>query len=145
MELWIIWIIVALTFAVLELATNAFILIWFTVGAMLACIFDLLNVSLYGQLSVFLLVSFTLVLYTRPFVKKFLDSKHNHKTNLDSIIDSKGTVILEINPALNEGQVSIRGEVWSAVSKDGQIISNDSVVKVEEIKGVKVVVSKVNE
>ncbi|HAN09957.1 MAG TPA: NfeD family protein [Clostridiales bacterium] len=144
-ELWVIWIIVALIFAVLELATNAFTMIWFAIGAILACIFDLLNVTLYGQLSVFLLVSFILILYTRPLVKKFLGSKHNQKTNLDSILDSKGSVTVEINPDISEGQVKIRGEVWSAVSKDGEIISINSIVKVEEIRGVKVVVSKVNE
>lgn len=145
MDLWIIWIIAAVAFAVVELLTNTFIVIWFSVGAIVACIFDFLNVTLYGQISVFLLVSFILILYTREFAKKFLESKNTHKTNLDSIVGTTGVVLTDIDPLERKGQVKIKGEIWSASSKDGQTIEKDSVVIVNEIKGVTAIVSKANE
>ncbi|HBY20031.1 MAG: hypothetical protein A2Y24_00125 [Clostridiales bacterium GWE2_32_10] len=145
LELWIIWIIIAVIFAILELLTNSFILICFTVGAILACIFDFLNVSLYGQILVFLLVSFILTLYTRPLAKKFLESKHTHKTNLDSTLGTKGVAITDINNVNNAGQVKLKGEIWSAISKEDTLISKDSLVIVNEIKGVTLIVSKITE
>ena len=65
------------------------------------------------------------------------------KTNAQSIIGKKGLVTKDINSIKATGQVKIEGELWSAIGKDDMDIPKGTEVEVNEIKGVKVIVTPI--
>ena len=75
-------------------------------------------------------------------VNKFVNTK-TIPTNAFSIIGKTALVVQEINPIKETGQIKINGEVWSAISENGQIIPKDSEVEIASISGVKAIVSLV--
>ena len=94
------------------------------------------------QTTVFLISSVILILATKPLVKKFANTK-TVKTNAEAIIGKKGLVTKDINSIKSTGQVKIDGELWSAIGKDDMDISKGTEVEVNEIKGVKVIVTPI--
>ena len=72
-QAWVIWLIIAAIFAVAEIFTPGFFLLWFGVGALTASIMALLGVgSFAAQMLVFLVVSVALVIASRTIFEKFL-------------------------------------------------------------------------
>ena len=57
----------------------------------------------------------------------------------EGIIGLEGKAISEINP---EGRVFVYGEYWNAISEDGEMIPQDTSVKVTGVKGLKLLVKK---
>ena len=51
----------------------------------------------------------------------------------------KRTTLL-LDPALNTGSIQVLGQIWSAKSKTGAVISEGSRVEVVDLEGVKAVV-----
>ena len=97
---------------------------------------------LLGIIYTYCKFSVILLFATRPFVNKFVNTK-TIPTNAFSIIGKTALVVQEINPIKETGQIKINGEVWSAISENGQIIPKDSEIKITSISGVKAIVSLV--
>lgn len=116
--------------------------IWFAVGALGAMIVALLTGPLWLQITVFLVVSITILAALRPFLKKFVTPKIV-KTNVDAIIGTKGYVTTPIDNISATGQVKLGGMEWTARSTSGDVIPADTLVKVDKIEGVKAFVSPV--
>ena len=141
--MWLIWLIAAGVFFVAEIITVGFLIFWLGIGALLAMIVSFFINNLIVQTSVFVISSIILIFATKPLVNKFIGNKDKAATNVYSIIDKKGIVIEDINSTLGTGQVKIKGEIWSALCNDDNIIPKDTEVKVLEIQGVKVVVEPI--
>lgn len=142
--MWIVWLIVAIIFSIAELIYSGFFLLWFAIGAFCSMILSLIfpNSSILLQGSIFLVVSVSLLLtLTKKFTKKY-SNKETIPTNIDKLIGKTGVVIQGIGEDTYEtGLVKLDGEVWSAVSSNGSPVLKGSTVKVEEIKGVKLIVT----
>ena len=116
------WLIALAVLLVIEIITLGLTTIWFAGGALVAFVLALFNVPLLVQITVFLVVSILLLLFTRPVVEKRLNE------SIDNY-NQKGIVI-------------INGLEWTArSSRDDLIIPEGSKVVINEIKGVKVFVS----
>lgn len=100
------------------------------------------NSNILLQSIIFLVVSVGLLLtLTKKFTKKY-SNKETIPTNIDKLIGKTGVVIQGIGEDTYEtGLVKLDGEVWSAVSSNGSSILKGATVKVEEIKGVKLIVT----
>jgi membrane protein implicated in regulation of membrane protease activity len=81
-----------------------------------------------------------LLIFTRPIVVKYLRIG-NSKTNVNALIGATGIVIMDITQYAT-GQVKLKGQIWTAVSKSGVPILKDTEVVVDAIEGVKLVVSE---
>lgn len=138
----IFWIVVAVLFALIEGATVALVTLWFALGAVAAAIAAQLGASMLFQVGIFVVVSAVLLFATRPIVKK-IGVKKPQRTNADRVIDMEGVVIKKIDDISGDGQVKISGQIWTAVSRDNESIEPGVMVKVLEIKGVKLVVTPV--
>lgn len=139
-----IWLGIAIILVAIEAATFNLTTIWMAVSALVCFLLDIAGVSFIIQLIVFFGLSAVLVLFTKPFVMKYLKIG-KEKTNVNAIIGREGTVIEEINNLHPTGLVKISGQTWTARSiADDQIIAVDSIVIVERIEGVKVIVSNTN-
>lgn len=70
-----IWLAVIVIMAITEGVTTQMVSIWFVLGGIVALIVSLFGVTLPFQLIVFVLVSTTTLLITRPLVKKYMQFK----------------------------------------------------------------------
>lgn len=138
----VLWIIVAVLGGIIEVMTLGLTTIWFSVGALVALLFSMLELPLGIQITVFVVTSSLLLYYTRPIAKKVLKIGHT-KTNVDSLEGEVGVVIKEINKFKSTGQVKINGQIWSAKTLHDEVISENEKVEVINVEGVKLVVRKV--
>lgn len=82
------WLIGFVLLVIIEAATMALTTIWFAGGALAAFLLSLFHVSLEMQLLGFVIVSFVLLIFTRPFALKCLSGRVT-RTNADSLIGSE--------------------------------------------------------
>lgn len=138
----IFWIIVLVAAILIEAATAALISIWFAAGALAAVIAAALGVSLTIQLILFVAFTGITLVFTRPFVKKLFPKKFI-PTNSDSFVGKTAVVIEEVDSARGLGRVKFNGVDWIAVTENDAIIEKDSVVRIKEVRGAKLLVEKI--
>ena len=135
------WIGIITVLVVLETISTQMVGIWFAIAALVSLILSLFGVELWVQIAVFLALSALLLIFTRPVAKRLLKGSLTH-TNADRVIGASALVIHEINNDTPEGQVKVLGQVWTAYSKNGEIIPAGNKVTVISIEGVKVIVEQ---
>ena len=138
--MWYVWLILAGVFIIGEVITSGFLIFWLSLGSLIAMVVSFFTDNIIIQTTVFLISSVILILATKPLVKKFANIE-TVKTNANAIIGKKGIVTKDINSINSTGQVKIDGELWSAIGRNDMDISKGTEVEVNEIKGVKVVVT----
>ena len=131
----IVWLLLAIAFAVSEGLTVQLVSIWFAVGAA-AALFD---VSWVVQLWTFVIVSAVLLIGTRPIAKNLLHVK-KESTNADRFIGQVGVVTDPIDNDLSAGRARVGGLDWSVRSSDGADIPAGEKIRVLAIDGVKLIV-----
>lgn len=140
-----VWFILMVGFLIVEGACPFHLVsIWFAAGSLVAGIAAMLNAALWLQITLFLVVSCTLLASLFPLVKKFL-RPNIEKTNVDAVIGSRGYVTEDIDNLQAVGQVKLGGMYWTARSENGQIIPRGTLVEVDRIEGVKAFVTAVKE
>jgi len=137
-----VWLGLIVVLTIIEAATVSLTTIWFAAGSLLAFFMALLNLSVGIQIVVFLVSSTLLIIFTRPIALKYL-KVGRVRTNVESLIGETGLVVMDIAPH-KTGQVKVKGQVWTAVSKNGEPISKDSEVIIDAIEGVKLIVVQKN-
>ncbi len=137
----LIWILIAVIFAIIEGFTMGLTTIWFTVGGVGACIVALLGGPLLLQIAVFLIISIILLYFTRPLAEKRLKIGHE-KNNIDLMI-GKSCLVTETIEPYHTGQVKLNGLVWTAIAKDNkETLTVGELVKIVKIEGVKLIVER---
>ena len=139
----VVWIVIAVIFAVAEGLTSSFITIWFTIGAAASAVVAAVGGSIAIQIVIFFVVSVLLLIFTRPILVKRL--KLGKEKNYTEQLEGKtGLVIEEIKP-FGSGQVKVRGIVWTAVGESEDFAAEkDSIVEIVRVEGVKLVVKASN-
>lgn len=140
--MWLLWLVIGIAFAIAEIAYSGFFLMWFCVGAFASLITSLFTSSILIQLGVFLIVSFILLItLTKRFTTQF-SHKNSIPTNIDALIGKKGIVLETITSSTcGVGQVKLDGEIWSAITLDNSSIEKGATVIIQEIRGVRLVVT----
>lgn len=138
----IVWVVLMVVFLVVEAATAGLTCIWFAVGSLAALIAALFDAQLWLQIVWFLVISFVTLYFTRPLVKKYVNSR-SQPTNADMVIGKEALVTEDIDNVEATGAVSVGGKVWTARSADGGRIKSGAVVNVLRIEGVKLIVEPV--
>lgn len=139
------WLAALILFLVIEIITLGLTTIWFAAGALLAFIAACLGLGLGVQLVLFFAASFVLLLFTRPLVQQKLNSSRE-KTNVNSMIGREGKVVEPIDNFNGTGRIVVGGMEWTARSReDGDVIAAGSRVVIQEIIGVKAIVTVVDE
>lgn len=137
----IIWFIIIIVAAVIEINTMDLSSIWFSAGALVSFILSLVNFNPIGQIVVFLAVSLLLLISVRPIVKNYLKT-NVITTNSDRLIGKVAVCTKEILVG-ERGEVKIDGKYWMAVSTAEDDIEVDEKVEVLAIEGVKLIVNKI--
>ena len=139
------WLIAMAVLLVIEIATLGLTTLWFAIGALAAFIAAVLNLHIGVQTAIFIVVSLVLLIFTRPWALKYLNSRTS-RTNADSLVGKKARVTKTIDNIAGEGQVVINGMEWTARSLEDEVtIAEGAVVIINKISGVKLIVSKMKE
>ena len=140
----LVWLAGLILFGIGEAATVGLTSIWFAAGSAAGLIAALCGLSLWLQITVFLVVSLISLLLVRPLARRYLKPSYQ-PTNADRIIGTEAMVTQTIHNLKGEGQVSVAGITWSARSQDDSVIPAGSLVRILRIEGVKVFVERVKE
>ena len=139
------WLVAFVILIGIEAATMALTTIWFAGGAVAAFLAAVLGVSVQVQLVVFLIVSFILLLFTRPFAMRFVN-RETVKTNVDGLIGRRAKVITKIDNNEPSGATVVDGQEWTARSMDDAVtIPVGTHVVIKEVRGVKLIVEMIPE
>ena len=137
-----VWLIAMVCLLAFEAAVPGLVSIWFAIGALAALLSALLNAPLWLQIFWFIFVSFAALWFTRPLVKKYVNSKVQ-PTNADVVIGKEAVVFEDIDNVRGTGAVNVDGKQWTARSMDAEVkIPAGKVVKVLRIEGVKLIVEE---
>ena len=133
LEIWHIWIIVAVILFIVEIFTPAFLSACLAIGCIFAGIFSSIDFGLKIQLIAFSVGTLISFFGIRPFIIKFGHKKSGDlKTNVDALIGKIGKVSVTIDNFQNEGRVIVEGDDWKAESENNEILNAGE--KVEIIK-----------
>ena len=145
MEMWQIWLIVALVFFILEIFTTGIAVICFSFGAVGSCIASLLGANFTWQVVIFAVVTLLSFVFLRPLLIKlfYKKGKDEVKTNADALIGRKGIVTEAIDPVTGTGRVKVDGDDWKAVSSDEVPIELGARVEILKLDSVIVTVKKI--
>lgn len=135
-----IWIVAAVVFLIIELATPTLIFICFVLGSLAAGIYAQLGPpdAHYWQIGIFVVVSLILLPFTRKFAKK-ITKPSPELSNIDRMIGQVALVTHRIDPDLG-GKVKFEGEIW--VAKAEEPIEENAKVRITQVSGTRVVVEK---
>lgn len=136
---WVIWILIALAFGAVELATVSFFSSLFALGALVAALSTVFVAQWTWQAVVFIVASVCFVLLLRPVMLNAI-GKGQHMTNVNRLIGLPGSVIVAVDNTQGVGQIKVEGEVWTARSLTGEPIPVDTRVEIVRIEGVRAVV-----
>ena len=140
--MWQFWLIASGIFFIAEIITVGFLIFWLGIGALITMIVSFFTSNLIIQTTVFVISSTILIFATRPLINKFANTKTT-STNAFSLVGKKGIVTQNIDSIRGTGQIKVQGELWSAISKDSDIIPKNTEVEILSIKGVKLIVTAV--
>lgn len=144
MHLWQIWAIVAVICLILELTAGDFFIICFSIGAVFACLTDVLGGGIILQLIVFTVFTLASLFFVRPFAVRFLHrNEPNRVSNADALLGRKGRVV-ETVKADSFGRVQIDGDIWKAVTNEPQDIPEDTNVLVISRESTIITVETIN-
>ena len=140
-----IWLIAVVVFLGVEISTVTLTSIWFAAGALAAMLVAMFNGNLIIQIIAFLIVAFGLLYATKPWSKKFIDTKKEN-TNADRAIGQEVRVMERVSNIDQTGRVFVNGLDWTARTEDDNItIEQGELVRVLRIAGVKLIVERVEE
>ena len=147
MEMYMVWIWLAIFVIgiIVEAVTQDLVSIWFSVGGLVSMIlsgFDF--IPWFVEVIVFIVVSLTAVICTRPLAKKLLNNALR-STNIDESIGKQVIVRKEISK-FSDGEVKLHDVIYTAclMEEETETISEGEIVEIVTFRGNKIVVKKVN-
>lgn len=143
---WILfWLIIAVLFIIVELSTVTLTSIWFAAGGVGALLVAMCGGGPVLQVVVFIVIAVLLLFATRPWAKKFVNSK-NVSTNADRVIGEEVRVMERVNNLDQTGMAVVNGQEWTVRTEDDKnIIEQGELVRIIRISGVKLIVERVKE
>jgi membrane protein implicated in regulation of membrane protease activity len=142
MDLWVIWILLAVGFAAGEIVSLGFFLAPFAAGALLAALVDAAGAPDAASVAVFLVASVLCFGFLRPVVRKQLKMPPSARTGTQALLGQHVTVIEDIDNHRDRGSVKLAGETWTARSYLDEPIPAGTRVEVVEIRGATALVTE---
>ena len=136
------WLVLLVVLLVIEIVTVGLTTIW---GAGGALILNILDVPFAGQVVAFFIVTILLLVFTRPFAMRFINTRRL-KTNYEGIIGKTIRISQKVDNIGQTGMAVVNGTEWTVRSEqDNVILDPGTLAKVVNISGVKLIVKKYEE
>jgi membrane protein implicated in regulation of membrane protease activity len=143
MDDWVLWLILAVVFAVGEIATLGFFLAPFAGGAAIAAIVSAAGGGIVVSLAVFLVISAVLLAGLRPLARSHKRMPPQIRTGTAALVGRDATVVERIANHEGVGCVRIDGEVWTARAYlEDETYEPGARVQVVEIRGATALVTE---
>lgn len=140
-----VWLAVMIILIVLEIITVGLTTIWFAGGALVAMFVSALGGGTILQIAVFLVVSFILLIFTRPWALKYIKTNHV-KTNYEGVIGKVVRITQDVDNLNGTGCAVVNGQEWTVRAlEDDKKIAAGTLAKVVNISGVKLIVEQYEE
>lgn len=141
----LVWLGLMILFIIIEIATVGLTAIWLAGGALTAVLFDVAGAGLEWQIFAFIVVSILLLVFTRPFAKKYINA-HHEKTNYEELIGEVVKVTETVDNLEQTGAAVARGLEWTARSEEkGEKLPAGSLAEVVAVSGVKLILKRYEE
>lgn len=139
------WLAAMVIFIIIEIATVGLTTIWFAIGALCAIIVAALGGGTLIQITVFLIISLGMLIFTRPFAMRYINAARV-KTNYEELIGKVVRITQDVDNINATGCANVNGQDWTVRSENNeQKIPAGSLAKIINISGVKLIVEKVEE
>jgi len=140
-----IWLVVAVVFALIELTIigGYFLLLPWAASAFAAALLGFYDVSIEIQWAVFVLGGGALFIALYQWSKRFVrDNDLDPGVGANRLVGLTGIVTVPITPddVTRLGRVSVGGEVWAALSRDGTAYAVGEKVLITAVQGTRVIV-----
>ena len=136
----IVWLGLIILFLVIELITVGLTSIWLAGGALAALILELAGLDLIWQIAAFLVISFVLLYFTRPFAVKYINA-HHETTNYERVIGKVVKITETVDNLAQTGQAVYSGMEWTVrMKEEGVTLEKGKLGKVVDVSGVKLIV-----
>jgi membrane protein implicated in regulation of membrane protease activity len=141
----LLWIAIALVFAIVEVATLGLFAGFVSVGAVGAAIAAFLGDGIVSQSVTFAVVSILGILVVRQPLLGYLQHRAGPLvlSGASAMIGQTALVVDAIGGPHERGHVRIAGEDWPALARDGQPVGAGQSVRVVEIRRATLVVELV--
>jgi membrane protein implicated in regulation of membrane protease activity len=140
METWHLLMALGIIAFIVEIFTAGFLAGAIGIGFIVSAVGNLLGLSATWQISLFSLGLALTYFLIRPLMSQYGYNNDKIKTNRDALINRKGTVTEEINPAQHTGRVKIDGDDWKARSLHDEIIPLGTTVTVVDIESIVLII-----
>lgn len=141
----IAWLVLLIILLIIEIITIGLTSIWAAGGALAALILNILGLSLVWQIVAFFVVTFVLLIFTRPFAVRFINTQRE-KTNYEGIIGKTIRIAERVDNIRQTGMAVVNGQEWTVrAEEDQEILEPETLAKVVNISGVKLIVRKYEE
>ena len=140
-----VWLAAMIILIIIEIVTVGLTTIWFAIGALVAIIVSMLGGGLILQMTVFLLISLGMLIFTRPLAVRYINNTRT-RTNYDGIIGKVVRITQDVDNIAVKGCAVVNGQEWTVRAADDQNkIAAGSLAKVVDIRGVRLIVEKYEE
>ncbi|HEU4963175.1 MAG TPA: NfeD family protein [Bacilli bacterium] len=123
--MWVVWLVAALLFVVVQVNLRHFYTIQLAVSALLALLFERLEFGVWSQLGIFFGTAIVFNFLIRAFIRRRV-ARQTPEPHHD-LVGQKGVVVRDINH-YEGGQVQVGDDVWSAFAEEA--IAKGETVKI---------------
>ena len=137
-----VWLAAMIVLIIIEIVTVGLTTIWFAIGALVAIIVSMLGGGIILQMTVFLLVSLGMLIFTRPLAIRYINNTRT-RTHYEGIIGKVVRITQDVDNIAGQGSAVVNGQEWTVRAvEDQNKIAAGSLAKVVDIKGVRLIVEK---
>lgn len=120
MDIWLIWLIVAVALGVAEIFTLTTALGLLGGAALITSAFAAVGLPMPLQFVVFAAASMAGLVLLRPFAQRHLTGPRRSDFGVDALVGKPGYVLQEVT--WRDGRVRIGGEEWTARAMDDSLV-----------------------
>lgn len=144
MDVWKIWVMVAVVMAIVEVFAPSFLAASVGVGCLLAALASSMGAGLEVQLLAFSFGTLLAFFAARPLMMRYgYRRTRNHATNVSALSGKRGYVTTDFDPVLKRGRVVVEGDDWSAEAEPRQVLVVGTEVEVLRVDSTLLIVKPV--
>lgn len=128
------WLGMAIIFVLIEVFTTSLTTIWAAISAFVMIFLSMTKVDFKWQFLIFPILTFLLLIFTRPFAVKKLKAKID-KNDVNSIVGQNVTIVSDLNSSEKIEGKTQNGVIWTILADKNQNLETGNVCKITEVIG----------
>jgi membrane protein implicated in regulation of membrane protease activity len=143
-EVWHIWIIIAVLLFIVEIFTPTFLTACLAIGCIAAAISSYFDFGIKIQLLSFSMGTIIGFFGVRPFMLQYAHRNSDKvKTNVEALVGKIGKVTVAIDNSQSQGRVTVEGDDWKAETENNEILNAGEKVEILKINSTILIVKPI--